>query len=129
MQKKVTKCNFTFLVLYLLLSCSNTFAQTTKKNTLSEIFKSLENTFDIRFSYSSNDFKELYIEPIPVNKSLNESLVYLELKTPYTYTKIDQRYITVVLKVREEIRCLKVINALTNEPLSEAMLCIIKLCG
>ena len=120
MQKKVTKCNFTFLVLYLLLSCSNTFAQTTKKNTLSEIFKSLENTFDIRFSYSSNDFKELYIEPIPVNKSLNESLVYLELKTPYTYTKIDQRYITVVLKVREEIRCLKVINALTNEPLSGA---------
>jgi hypothetical protein len=120
MQKKVTKCNFTFLVLYLLLSCSNTFAQTTKKNTLSEIFKSLENTFDIRFSYSSNDFKELYIKPIPVNKSLNESLLYLELKTPYTYTKIDQRYITVVLKVREEIRCLKVINALTNEPLSGA---------
>ena len=86
MQKKANKCNCIFLILFLLFSCNSVFAQTIKKIALSEIFNGLETKFDIRFSYAANEFDDIYINPPPVNSSLDESLTYLEQKTPYIFT-------------------------------------------
>ncbi|MFT4848525.1 MAG: hypothetical protein ACI83B_001056 [Sediminicola sp.] len=120
MLKKTSKCNCIFLIYFLLFSCNSVFAQATKKTTLSEIFKSLETKFDIRLSYAANDFKNISINPPQFNSTLDESLAYLEQKTPYTFSKIDQRYITVVLKVEVESRCGRVIGATTSLPLIDA---------
>ena len=120
MQKKANKCNCIFLILYLLFSCNSVFAQTIEKTALSEIFNSLETKFDIRLSYSANEFKDIHINPPPVLSSLDESLTYLEQKTPYTFSKIDERYITVVLKVEARSRCGRIIDATTNMPLAGA---------
>jgi hypothetical protein len=119
MQKKARKCNCICLILFLLFSCNSVFAQTIKKSALSEIFNNLETKFDIRFSYAANEFNETYINLPSPNSSLDESLAYLEEKTPYAFTKIDERYITVVLKVEKGSRCGRVIVAETNMPLAE----------
>jgi hypothetical protein len=120
MQKKANKCNCIFLILYLLFSCNGVFAQTIKKTALSEIFNILETKFDIRISYATNEFDDIYINPPPVNSSLDKSLTYLEQETPYIFTKIDERYITVVLRVKEGLRCGRIIDAGTNMPLAGA---------
>jgi hypothetical protein len=122
MQKKANKCNCIFLILYLLFSCNSVFAQTIKKTALTKIFNSLETKFDIRLSYSTNEFKDISLIPPPANFSLDESLTYLEQKTPYTFSKIDERYITVVLKVEKGSLCGRIINATTNMPLTGAII-------
>jgi len=120
MQKKASKCNCIFLILCLLFSCNGIFAQTTKKIALSKIFNNLETKFDIRISYAANEFKDINIPPPSVNSSLDESLTYLGQKTPYIFTKIDERYITVVLKVEGGLHCGRIIDASTNVPLAGA---------
>lgn len=117
MQKKTNKCNYIFLILYVLFSCNGVFGQTIKKTTLSKIFNSLETKFDIRFSYSANEFEDISINPPPVNSSLDESLTYLEQQTPYTFAKLDERYITVLIKTKREMRCGRIIDAGTDMPL------------
>jgi hypothetical protein len=118
MQKRTSKC--IFIISLLLCSCSCVFAQTIKKTSLSKLFNSLEVKFDIRLSYAANEFTDIYINPPPINSTLDESLTYLEQKTPYLFSKIDQRYITVVLKISDDSHCGKIIDATTKNPLAGA---------
>jgi hypothetical protein len=120
MQKILRRCRCFFLFIIFQFSCGSVIGQSSGQMPLSEIFKRLEIKFDVRFSYATHEFSDPKLTPPPPDNSLEESLAYLEEKSPYHYSKIDNRYITVILKAALDSICGKIIDAVTNEPLEGA---------
>jgi len=96
------------------------YAQNTEKVALLSVFETLEIKHSIRFSYATNEVTNIKITPPSINYSLKESLTYLAENTPFLFTQIDERYITVVLKVQENIFCGKLIDVTSGFPLEGA---------
>lgn len=120
MQKRVSKCNFKFIFVFLIFSCFGLKAQTTKTTPLLALFTTLEETFDIRFSFVPNDVSDLKIVTPPSTLSLAETVAYLNENTPLNFKQIDDRYITVELKSTEKMLCGRIIDADRNSPLEGA---------
>jgi len=96
------------------------YAQNTEKVALLSVFETLEIKHSIRFSYATNEVTNIKITSPSINDSLKESLTYLAENTPFLFTQIDERYITVVLKVQENIFCGKLIDVTSGFPLEGA---------
>ncbi|KAA3620313.1 MAG: TonB-dependent receptor [Flavobacterium sp.] len=108
------------IVLLICLSLSTVFckAQDGGKQNLLAVLQSIEQTFNVRFSYAVVDIADvsLLYEAQP---TLEASLDYLTKNIPFTFNKIDDRYITVV-KNTSEFLCGRVLAADTGLPLENA---------
>lgn len=91
---------------------------------LVEILKSIETKFEVRFTYATKNILDVKIKPPPKELSLSKSLAYLNHNTSFEFTKVDDRFITVVLKNDTKLYCGIIINSITNKVLDGATISI-----
>lgn len=84
---------------------------------LTELLTSLENKFDVKFSYAYEDVITVSIEKPNPNLNLQQTLNYLNNKTLLNFKTLDNRYITVSVLEKAINVCGIVISKETEEPL------------
>lgn len=131
-----------FLLLYLLLGCVVwTHAQTTafqlkfNETPLTDVFKTLENNYDLLFSYRPQDIENVYCTVKLTTSNLEEALQGILRSSNLNFEIIDQKYILIKAAVQREAVvktqaskisiCGKVIDAYTNEVLPLANIQVI----
>lgn len=109
---------FQFFFINFLLITSITFAQNSSdKVALSSLLIELEKTYEIKFSYSDNDVKDIFVNPPKKGISINELLSYLNKKTFLQFKTLDNRYVTVSFLNKSISICGTIIDANFLEPL------------
>ena len=84
---------------YFLFVIGVVFSQNqSKKVSLKTILTSIENQYNVKFSYNSNLIKNTTSFPLKKEKSLKEKLVILGKRTYLNYNQIDSRYIVITEK-------------------------------
>jgi hypothetical protein len=116
MQKVISKCFF--LILFLFLYSHSFYGQgDAEKKSLSSIILSIENNYDVRFSYATENISQISIVPPDPELDLQEILNYLTINTPLVFTQINERFITINLKDGEGSICGKIVDSQTKVPL------------
>ncbi|MGE5944696.1 MAG: TonB-dependent receptor [Flavobacteriales bacterium] len=101
------------------------FGQTnSEKVPLTEIITSIENKFDVKFSYAHEDVVNISIEKPDANFNLQQTLNHLNSKTLLNFKTLDNRYITVSVIDKMMTVCGTVISAENNAPLFGASIYI-----
>ncbi|MCH3881339.1 TonB-dependent receptor [Tenacibaculum aquimarinum] len=109
---------FQFFFISFILITSITFAQNSSdKIALSSLLLNLEKTYDIKFSYSDNDIKNVTITPPKKGISLQDLLAYLNTKTTLQFNTLDNRYVTISYLNKLISICGSVLNVSNLEPL------------
>ena len=84
------------LIISLLLTINVAHTQSSFDNVpLSSLLLKLEKSYDIKFSYSDNTVKNIFIEHPKKEFSINELLSFLNEKTFLQFTSLNSRYITI----------------------------------
>jgi len=94
------------------------YAQTGSQIPLNEAIERLEQTFDVRFSYSRTEIEGVMVDYQDL-EVLEAELKSLESQTTFVYNRISDRYYSVVKK-DSGYRCAKLMAADSGLPLSEA---------
>lgn len=106
------------LLIGFLLIISSTYSQNlTEKVALSSLLLKLEKTYNIKFSYSDKDVKNIFIDPPKKGISIDELLTFLNEKTFLQFKTLDNRYITISFLNKSISICGKVLNSKSLEPL------------
>ena len=90
----------TLLCFLLFLSFTPTIAlsqNSSEAQPLIQVLKQLEKKFEVKFSYHRRSIKNINIESSTLAPTLEENLIYLTNNTSLSFTRIDSRYIAVVL--------------------------------
>ncbi|PQJ69696.1 TonB-dependent receptor [Polaribacter butkevichii] len=107
-----------FLLCCLLLMTSVVFTQNSSdKIALSTLLSTLEKSYDIKFSYSDTDVKDIFIPQPKQGISIDELLSFLNKKTFLQFKTLDNRYVTVSFLNKTIAICGTVLDAKTLEPL------------
>ncbi|WP_317197679.1 TonB-dependent receptor [Polaribacter reichenbachii] len=94
------------------------FAQNSSdKVALSALLIELEKTYEIKFSYSDNDVKDVFINSPKKGISIDELLSYLNKKTFLQFKTLDNRYVTVSFLNKSISICGTIIDANFLKPL------------
>jgi hypothetical protein len=93
--------------------------QAQEKTPLTVVLQSLEERFDISFSFSEDIVKDKEVVVPSKDLTLEESLQYLDSVTDLFFNRIDQRYISVIPKKNINL-CGQIISMDSNIPLSGA---------
>lgn len=83
------------IIYVLLLASFFGYAQTQEKRALSQIMSIVEKNYDVKFSYSVNDVKNIFIESPKDSLTIAEVINYLNKNTLLNFELLDNRYITV----------------------------------
>ncbi|MBQ0788735.1 MAG: carboxypeptidase-like regulatory domain-containing protein [Oceanihabitans sp.] len=118
---KFNKCVFYILLFFTSISYSQT---TTEKSTLTSILIAIEEKFDVKFSYSVDDVKHVFIENPSKEYTLNQTIAYLNAKTLLNFKVLDARYITVSVVNKTIDICGIILAQENNEPLLGATIII-----
>ncbi len=119
MLKKTNK--YLLFILFYILSFYNFYGQTVaEKKALSTLLISTEEKFNVRFTYATENIKNVYIEEPSEAFSLAEILDYFNNNTTLLFTKVDNRFITITSKFSTFERCGIVTNSITGAPLEGA---------
>ncbi|WP_317131217.1 MULTISPECIES: TonB-dependent receptor domain-containing protein [unclassified Polaribacter] len=89
----------------------------TEKVALSSLLLQLEKTYDIKFSYSDNDIKNIYVAQPEKEISIDELLAFLNEKTFLHFKTLDNRYITVSFLNKTVSICGTVLDSQSLKPL------------
>ncbi|AUC86711.1 hypothetical protein CW731_10885 [Polaribacter sp. ALD11] len=109
---------FQLLLISLLLTVSIAFSQNTShKVALSSVLLELEKTYDIKFSYSDTDVKNIFIQQPEKGITLDELLSFLNEKTFLYFKTLDNRYVTVSFLNKYISICGTVLDSKKLEPL------------
>lgn len=84
-----------FLISFLLTASITCAQNSTEKVALSSLLLELEKTYKIKFSYSDNDVKNIFIEQPKKGILIDELLSFLNQKTFLQFKTLDNRYITI----------------------------------
>ncbi|HMB99542.1 MAG TPA: carboxypeptidase-like regulatory domain-containing protein [Flavobacteriaceae bacterium] len=84
-----------FLFIVFLFSGIGFAQQTSEKIPLTDFMLMLEQRFDVKFSYSINDVKDIKIKMPLESSSLQQNIDYLNAKTILNFKFLNDRYITV----------------------------------
>ncbi|QOD59799.1 carboxypeptidase-like regulatory domain-containing protein [Polaribacter haliotis] len=108
-----------------LLFVNSQFAQnSTKKIALSTLLIDLEKQYNIKFSYSDTDVKEVFLEKPNLDFSLTKMLQFLNENTFLQFKTLDNRYITISFLNKKINICGVILDAKTKTVLP---LCSIKI--
>jgi len=119
------KNNSLLFVFILLCFYAASYGQVnSEKKLLVEILKSIETKFEVRFTYATKNILDVKIKSPPKELSLSKSLAYLNHNTSFIFTKVDDRFITVLLKNDTELYCGIIINSITNKVLDGATISV-----
>ena len=89
----VRRSKVTILVMFLISFFG--YCQTQEKIALTQIINTVEKTFDVKFSYSVNDVKNVFIESPNESFTITEIINYLNKNTLLNFELLSNRYITV----------------------------------
>jgi hypothetical protein len=87
---------------------------------LSSIILTVENSYEVRFSYATENISEISLVPPDPEFDLQEVLNYLTINTPLVFTQINERFITIKLKDEEGNLCGRIVDSKTKAPLVQA---------
>lgn len=90
---------------------------TSEKIALSNLFIELEKNYNIKFSFSDDDIKAVYVNRPKKKISLTELISYLNSNTLLHFKTLDNKYITVSFLDKKINICGKVLDSKTQEPL------------
>ena len=108
--------NNKWTIILMILISGYCFAQNeTKKVPLTNILTSVEEKFNVKFSYSSSEISKVSIEEPQEYSNLQDVLAYLNSKTLLNFKAIDDRYITVSELGKTISICGKVISSENND--------------
>ncbi|MBD0832259.1 TonB-dependent receptor [Aestuariibaculum sediminum] len=85
----------TYLGLFLLVIGMISYGQNIEKRPLVEILESIENQYQVKFSYAPEDVLPISIESPKLDLELLEVIDYLNANTPLKFRQLDNRYVTV----------------------------------
>ncbi|MFL9831431.1 carboxypeptidase-like regulatory domain-containing protein [Flavobacterium sp. ST-87] len=88
------KCN-RWLFYFLFIISFSYAQQQTSKTPLTDIIQTIEQQFNVKFSYVVEDVASIHIEKPAATLSLQETMEYLNSKIPLNFKLLDQRYITI----------------------------------
>lgn len=109
---------FKFFFINFLLITSIALAQNSdEKVALSSLIIELEKTYKIKFSYSDNDVKDIYVHPPKKGITIDQLLTYLNKNTFLQFKTLDNRYVTVSFLNKSISICGTIIDANFLEPL------------
>jgi len=109
---------FQIFLINCLLITSISFTQNfSKKKDLASILITLEKRYDIKFSYSDDDIKGIFIYPPKEKISIEELLVFLNKNTFLLFKNLDNGYITISFLNKSISICGTVVDANYLEPL------------
>lgn len=91
-----------------------------EKKSLLSILTNIEEIFEVRFSYASENINGIFIVPPSNNLTLTEKINYLNNQTPLLFSQLDSRFITIVLKNENDKYCGIIMNEFTGEILEGA---------
>ncbi|WNH08008.1 TonB-dependent receptor [Thalassobellus suaedae] len=110
------KTKFLFIV-FLCFSIFSFGLQSQEKLSILALIKQLETQFDVKFSYTESDVKNVFINKPLVTDTIEEIISSLNASTLLNFKFLDDRYITVsTLNKRIKI-CGTVTSKLNNKPL------------
>lgn len=109
---------FTLFFISYLFAVTITFGQnSTEKTALSSLLISLEKTYDIKFSYSDADVKNIFLEQPEKGVSIEKLIAFLNEKTFLQFKTLDNRYVTVSFLNKSISVCGKLLDSKFLEPL------------
>ena len=109
-----------FLISFLLISSSIFSQNSSDKIALSSLLTTLEKTYEIKFSYSDTDVKNIFIDAPKSGISIDELLIFLNQKTFLQFKTLDNRYVTVSFLNKAISICATVLDANSLMPLNLA---------
>lgn len=96
-------------------------AQESDDTTLVTYLKSLEEEYNVRFSYVREEVEQITLKPLSKdNNSLENVLSHLQNNTPLIYHRINERYISITSKENDGSLCGRIIDFETQLPLEGA---------
>ena len=117
---------FQLFFISFLLTVTVAFTQnSSEKIALSKVLLELEKTYDIKFSYSDADVKNVLISQPKKEISIEELLTFLNKETFLQFKTLDNRYVTVSFLNKSITVCGIVLNSKTLEPLQLASVKVI----
>jgi hypothetical protein len=109
---------FTLFFISFLLTASVVVGQNpTEKIALSSLLISLEKTYDIKFSYSDTDVKDIFIAQPKQGISIEKLIDFLNEKTFLQFKTLDNRYVTVSFLNKSISVCGTLLDTKYLEPL------------
>ena len=106
------------LVCCFLLITSVVFTQNSSdKTALSSLLLELEKSYDIKFSYSDNDVKNIFIQKPEKGISIENLINFLNKETFLLFNTLDNRYVTVSFLNKYISICGTILNSNSLEPL------------
>ena len=118
MQNKKNRFIFILVFGIWLLNASYAYSQTQDEISIERVLKSLEKTYNIRFSFASNDLSSITIKPISSEDSLEKSIDYINKNTPVFISQISERYYSVILKSNaKQFICIRILDFDNSTPL------------
>lgn len=106
-----------FLISFLLTVSIACAQNSTEKVALSSLLLELEKKYNIKFSYSDNDVKNVFIDQPEKGISINELLSFLNEKTFLQFKTLDNRYITISFLNKIINVCGTILDGSSLEPL------------
>ena len=112
----INKFQFIFILFFLMVRVA--YAQNSSdKVALSSLLLELEKTYDIKFSYSDNDVKNIFIEQPKKDIIIADLLLFLNEKTFLQFKTLDNRYVTVSFLNKFISVCGTILDSKSLEPL------------
>lgn len=106
------------LLIFFLLITSVAFTQnSSEKIALSSLLLELEKSYDIKFSYSDNDVKNIFIQQPKKGISTESLLSFLNKETYLQFKTLDNRYVTVSFLNKYISVCGTILDSNSLEPL------------
>ncbi len=118
------KVNKSFIFLFLFSGVFGFGQNTSTKMPLIDILATIENQFDVKFSYAVETIKGISIERPDPLLNLNETISYLNSKTLLNFKILDERYITVSILEKTISICGRVITESEKTPLFGASIIV-----
>jgi hypothetical protein len=112
----INKVQFIFISLLLLVSVAHAQSPVTKV-ALSSLLLELEKNYDIKFSYSDNDVKGVFIEQPTKGILIDDLLSFLNERTFLQFKTLDNRYVTVSFLNKFISVCGTILDSKSLEPL------------
>lgn len=94
--------------------------QEVEQSSLISVLKSLESRYEVRFSFVPSELEDSTVAPPDSDLKIADVLNYLRDNTPFLFSRINERYISVASNESSKPYCGKIIDSSTGEPLEAA---------
>ena len=113
-----------FFFLFSLYCCFSFGFQTQEKLTLLDLIPKIETKYNVKFSYSENDVRDIMVGNPNESDSLNQIIESLNANTILNFKLLDERYITVSTMDKTTTICGVLVSSKNKEPLLGASVLI-----